>query len=130
MESISNQTPSWSQRGACSCCGDQAHQLSPEPDQDGDTKEVNTGDETVDTNVPYESHGCQDTLEEENGSRAKQDVPDAGNHVTKYGDSTEIQDLTSSRASSPSFTKTNLGEETHHPPDITSTQHTTQGKPS
>ena len=84
-----------------------------------DTKGVNVGNETVDDGIPCESHGCHDTLEEETVSRAKQDVSevrdtegvnegsetvsrakqdvsDAGNHITDCGASTDTQDLTNS----------------------------------
>ena len=74
---------------------------SPEPDRDGDTKGYNKGDETVDSNVPYD---CHNHLKEETDSHA----PDTGNHIPKYGDSTETHDLTSSRTP-----LTNLGEENH-----------------
>ena len=58
-----------------------------EPDQVGETR----GDKTADNDVPCENHGCHNTLEE------------TVNHVSKCGDSTDAQDLTSSRTSSPSI---------------------------
>ena len=44
---------------------------SPEPVQDGNTEGVTKGDETVDDDVPHESHGCHDTLQKSSRSRAR-----------------------------------------------------------
>ena len=45
--------------------------LDQESDQDGDTERINEGKESTDTDVPWESHGCYDTLEEETITHAK-----------------------------------------------------------
>ena len=93
-----------------------------EPDRDGDTKGINEGDVTIDSDVRYGHHDCHDTLEEETVSCVKPE------------DSTDTQDLTSCRPPLPPFPRDSnatLDKTTQqNAQDDSRNQHTFLGKPS